>query len=488
MAKPIGDLPAASGIGANDKFVLEQSEIAKSLTGQILLNWLTAAADGHGGIQSIAKISTSGLVDTYRITLADTTIFDLPVTNGRSITGISKTGTSGLVDTHTIKYNDGTTSTFTVTNGKKGDKGDNAYTWIKYASQEPTESSHSMGDVPDAWRGEYNGPLSSPPTDWKQYKWYKIKGDKGNTGYPATLESSASEYQVGDSGETVPTGSWSTTIPAVAQGKYLWTRVTQTFNTGDPVVFYSAARNGIDGSGSVSSVNNVSPDANGNVSLTAANVGALPTSGGTMTGPIAMGGNKVTGLATPTADADAATKSYADKMLPKTGGTMTGPIAMGGNKVTGLGVPTADADAVNKGSLLNLIYPIGAIYISTAATSPATLFGGTWERLKDRFLLAAGDTYAAGATGGSETHDHTLDSGFAKITFDYNTSLKNFFAEEYVYSSETYSSNKCEYMSGVSAFSPGTSNTSKATKLGGSTDEADNMPPYLAVYMWVRTA
>ena len=53
-------------------------------------------------------------------------------------------------------------------------------------------------------------------------------------------------------------------------------------------------------------------------------------------------------------------------------------------------------------------YPVGAIYISTSSTSPGTLFGGTWERIKDRFLLAAGDTYSAAATGGSATHTLTV--------------------------------------------------------------------------------
>ena len=122
--KSVGELIAAQSVTPTDLFVLEQNGTAKKLTGQVLENWLVSFADGHGGIQSIAKLSTSGLVDTYRITLADTTTFDFAVTNGRSITGISKTSTSGLVDTYTISYNDGTTSKFTVTNGAKGDKGE----------------------------------------------------------------------------------------------------------------------------------------------------------------------------------------------------------------------------------------------------------------------------------------------------------------------------------------------------------------------------
>lgn len=47
-------------------------------------------------------------------------------------------------------------------------------------------------------------------------------------------------------------------------------------------------------------------------------------------------------------------------------------------------------------------HPVGSLYISAEATSPASLFGGTWEQIKDRFILAAGDTYAAGSTGGTK--------------------------------------------------------------------------------------
>ena len=60
----------------------------------------------------------------------------------------------------------------------------------------------------------------------------------------------------------------------VSQGKYLWTKTEVQFNTGDPIVSYSVARMGMDGSGSVSSVAGVSPDETGNVPLTAADVGA----------------------------------------------------------------------------------------------------------------------------------------------------------------------------------------------------------------------
>lgn len=66
------------------------------------------------------------------------------------------------------------------------------------------------------------------------------------------------------------------------------------------------------------------------------------------------------------------------------------------------------------------LYPVGSVYISFNSTNPQTLFGGTWTRLKDRMLMASGDTYAPNTTGGSATktigvpnlpaHNHTVNS------------------------------------------------------------------------------
>ena len=313
--KAISELIAAEQIKAADLFVLEQDSAAKKLTGQILLNWLTAAADGHGGISSIVKHSASGLTDTYRITMADTTTFDFTVKNGRGISTIAKVSVSGLVDTYRITYNDTTTSTFTVTNGAKGDKGDNAYVWIRYASQKPTAASHSFGVLPDNWMGVYSGNSATAPTDWTKYQWFEIKGEKGDIGNPALLTSQSVTYQASTSGNVIPSGNWQGSIPTVAQGAYLWTRVAMTFNSGAPIYAYSVSRMGLDGTGAVSKVCGKEPNSNGNVELGAENVGALPSVGGLMTGNIVMNSHQIKVLGAPTDSADAATKGYVDTAL-----------------------------------------------------------------------------------------------------------------------------------------------------------------------------
>ena len=76
------------------------------------------------GIKNITKTGSSGIVDTYTITLVNNDTFDFTVTNGSSITNIEKISSSGLVDTYKINIDDGSSSTFTVTNGAKGDKGE----------------------------------------------------------------------------------------------------------------------------------------------------------------------------------------------------------------------------------------------------------------------------------------------------------------------------------------------------------------------------
>ena len=56
------------------------------------------------------------------------------------------------------------------------------------------------------------------------------------------------------------------------------------------------------------------------------------------------------------------------------------------------------------------LYPVGSVYISFNSADPSTLFGGTWERLKDTFLLANGDAYAPNTTGGSATKNITVNN------------------------------------------------------------------------------
>ena len=242
-----------------------------------------------------------------------------------------------------------------------------------------------------------------------------------------------------------------------------------------------------------------------------------------------------------------------------------------GSKITANGVD------ITAGSSPLDAYPVGSIYMSVNSTSPATLFGGTWQQLQNSFLVGAGSNYTAGSTGGSATHSHTVNShthsmshthGISshshslnshthsisshthtlKHTHDYGVKLgaynntlmsANIPNRFYLYNGSNWVSTKAttesvgqpvayalastssttskaverqalttttsaastETTSGTSLTTDKASgstgsatlstNSLSATSTGSaspSTNSANNLPPYLAVYMWKRTA
>ena len=221
--RAISDLTRVTSVGATDLFVLQQNGTAKSLTGQVLENWLLEFADGHGGIQSITKTGSTGtnpVIDTYRILLTDETYTDIKVTNG-----------------------------------VKGDTGAAAYVHIKWASQNPTSDSQ-LSDLPDDWIGIYSGTASTAPKTYSSYTWFEYKGDKGDTGDSITAVEKTSGTGAGGTSDTY-------TVYAGASKKAVGT---------------FTVRNGMDGSGSVVTVNSQSPDTAGNVTVTGTDIEL--TSGG----------------------------------------------------------------------------------------------------------------------------------------------------------------------------------------------------------------
>ena len=81
-------------------------------------------------------------------------------------------------------------------------------------------------------------------------------------------------YQASNSGTTVPTGTWLANPPAVPQGDYLWSMTRVIYNDGQYSETYAVSRMGVDGTGSVSTVNSVSPDGSGNILITASDIKA----------------------------------------------------------------------------------------------------------------------------------------------------------------------------------------------------------------------
>ena len=118
-------------------------------------------------------------------------------------------------------------------------------------------------------------------------------------------------------------------------------------------------------------------------------------------------------------------------------------------------------------------HPIGSIYITTNNINPSSIFGGTWEQLKDRFLLATGDTYEAGSTGGEAQHTLTVNEMPEHTHIIENGTIRV----------NSESRGNVSYANNNSILDSVTNSTVNAN--GGSKPH-NNMPPYLCVYMWKR--
>lgn len=246
------------------------------------------------------------------------------------------------------------------------------------------------------------------------------------------------------------------------------------------------------------------------VATTSAN-GLMSASDKTKLNGIAIGANKTTvdsALSTTSTNPvqNKAVKAALDSKLNTSGGTLTGNLT--GQYLTGTWLQTTDATdlgstpskvavldgsglvysrtlaelkgdiGVDTATLVDLFYPIGSIYMSTDTTNPQSRFTGTyWLPIYNRFLLGAGDTYKAGTMGGEATHTLTRSEIPSHYHDEYLGNDGGSDSAPSGYSgwpNIAYTSNKTWWATG-----------SKTSSAGG--DGAhNNMPPYLAVYMWRR--
>lgn len=133
------------------------------------------------------------------------------------------------------------------------------------------------------------------------------------------------------------------------------------------------------------------------------------------------------------------------------------------------------------------LYPVSAVYISANSTSPASLFGGTWESIGGRFLLGADATYTAGSTGGEA--EHTLTESELPVLSG-SVLMHGAGAGGTVVSSATgvFSSGGSESGYQSAEIKTGASSLSSINFNAGEGGPHNNMPPYLAVYMWKRVS
>ena len=182
-----------------------------------------------------------------------------------------------------------------------------------------------------------------------------------------------------------------------------------------------------------------------------------------------------------------------------------------------------DTGITNIQQIFDLIYPVGSYYMSSDSANPSTKFGGSWEQITDRMIMAAGSTYMAGTTGGSANHTHTsaahthttaghaltidempehtghLDPGARPSNVQhgnpnnsaflhYKNNISNYgngnfnFGWIVQYGNEVYPATESRGK-GVSHSHGDTGSTTP-----GNTGSSSNLPPYIVAYIWRRIA
>lgn len=144
-------------------------------------------------------------------------------------------------------------------------------------------------------------------------------------------------------------------------------------------------------------------------------------------------------------------------------------------------------------TLSEVFYPVGAIFQSTSSTSPASMYGGSWEKIEGRFLLGTSSRYSVSSTGGEAEHTLITEempkhrhrpassmNGYLNLADNGNLYI--------TYDSSQLSGTMRVFGNGYTGYNGGNSDESDGSDGEGYGDPHNNMPPYYSVYIWRRVA
>ena len=189
------------------------------------------------------------------------------------------------------------------------------------------------------------------------------------------------------------------------------------------------------------------------------------------------------------------------KKLSLSGGTMTGALTMKGIKLTsgtdyGATLPSSPVtnqlffQTAETNFVLDNVYPIGSIYMNVNSTNPGTLFGGTWEQIQGKFLLGMSSSYPAGSQGGEASHTLTTEE---MPSHGHNPANQAGYYGFITNSKKAFEVGDMGVQSGSGRYYPYSTaafdiSRNSLTGTTGGGNSHNNMPPYLSIYIWKRTA
>jgi len=443
--------------------------------------------EAGNNIQSVDKTSTSGLVDTYTITLTDGTTTTFQVTNGSSIQSIEKTNTQGLVDTYTVTLTNGNTSTFTVTNGEydvPSSQGRNLITYPYarpnvYAHNGVTYTVNNDGSITANGTATADSQFNISIRDLtsgvfiERNKTYILSG--------APSGSSANTYQMAISYSTIGGQNYSyhdygNGVSFTVRDDYKGTSVLL-------MVFINSGQ----------TVNNLTFRPMLEV--------------GTIAHAYEPTTQSALSLRTSIADVEdgsVASKTYnAGDYILRNGQLhrVTQTIA-GGTAITeGVNIESVTVGGEISEINSNLSH-IGMVIHSTTLDTEAkviAIYGGVhWARIEDRMLIGAGSGYAINSTGGSAdatlvSHSHSIPqlSGTAASAGNHNHANNIYWAAGPTGGGFTWGSDFSQapnsYSDYAGAHTHSVTTNASTTGNQGQSGAGKNLPPYKAVYIWERT-
>lgn len=194
---------------------------------------ISAVSDGKTPMPTITITATSALTKSGTITIPIVVDGDITINKIFSYSiafkgNTGQNGTSVTVASTSVTYQIGTSGVTKPTGEWKAEipnVPNGQFLWTK------TVVKYSDGKSTEAYSVSYKA----------------TNGTNGSNGTSVTVSSTSVTYQAGTSGTTAPTGTWSPTVPNVANGQYLWTKTVVTYSDGKHTESYSVSYKGTNG-------------------------------------------------------------------------------------------------------------------------------------------------------------------------------------------------------------------------------------------------